>query len=73
MLDSVGIKKIEEKNKEFLTEKIFTESNLKTSMLQILKNQKLCVPLKETIELQEEYTSSSILILQNFLQILSDL
>ena len=36
-------------------------------MLLILKaNQKLCLLLKETIELQEEFISSCILIPQNF-------
>ena len=43
------------------------ESNLKILMLLILKaNQKLCLLLKETIELQEEFISSCILIPQNF-------
>lgn len=43
------------------------ESNLKILMLLILKaNQKLCLLLKKTIELQEEFISSCILILQNF-------
>ena len=43
------------------------ESNLKILMLLILKaNQKLCLLLKETIELQEEFIRSCILIPQNF-------
>ena len=43
------------------------KSNLKILMLLILKaNQKLCLLLKETIELQEEFISSCILIPQNF-------
>ena len=43
------------------------ESNLKILVLLILKaNQKLCLLLKETIELQEEFISSCILIPQNF-------
>ena len=43
------------------------ESNLKILMLLILKaNQKLCLLLKETIELQEEFISGCILIPQNF-------
>ena len=43
------------------------KSNLKILMLLILKaNQKLCLLLKETIELQEEFISSFILIPQNF-------
>lgn len=43
------------------------ESNLKILMLLILKaNQKLCLLLKETIELQEEFISSCILMPQNF-------
>ena len=43
------------------------ESNLKILMILILKaNQKLCLLLKETIELQEEFISSCILIPQNF-------
>lgn len=43
------------------------ESNLKILVLLILKaNQKLCLLLKETIDLQEEFISSCILIPQNF-------
>ena len=43
------------------------ESNLKILILLILKaNQKLCLLLKETIESQEEFISSCVLIPQNF-------
>ena len=74
MLDSVGIKKIEEKSKQFLIEKIIHVIDLKTHMLQNLKrNQKFRPSFKETIKSQEVYTSNFILILRNILRNLSSL
>ena len=61
MLDTVGLKKIEEKNKQFLLEKIILGIEFENLYVtdSEKKKQKLCIQLRKTIELREEFTNSS--------------
>ena len=60
MLDTVGLKKKEEKNKQFLLEKIIHRIEFENLYAtDSKKTQKLCIQLRESIELREEFTNSS--------------
>ena len=74
MLDTVSMKKVEEKNKQFLLEKIIHGvefENLYSTDSE--KKQKLSLQLKETIELRGEFTNNFTLTELNFLLNLSGL
>ena len=74
MLDTVDMKKVEEKNKQFLLEKIIHGvefENLYSTDSE--KKQKLSLQLKETIELRGEFTNNFTLTELNFLRNLSGL
>ena len=72
MLDTVSMKKVEEKNKQFLPEKIIRRvqfENLYSTDSE--KKQKLFLQLKETIEVRGEFTNNFTLTELNFLRNLS--
>ena len=72
MLDTVSMKKVEEKNKQFLPEKIIRGvqfENLYSTDSE--KKQKLFLQLKETIEFRGEFTNNFTLTELNFLRNLS--